>query len=165
MERHIYTQKMISPIGELWISATEKGLIRLSLEEPENHTHQPNKHSEEAAQQLTEYFEGTLQEFTVALDWQDYSEFYQSVWSYLLDIPYGETRTYLDIAKHIGKPKGAQAVGQANGKNPIPIIVPCHRILGSDGSLTGFALGISVKEQLLQLENPRQFARQGNLFY
>lgn len=164
MENPNYAQKIASPIGDLWICASQKGITSICYEEPDEYMGKGNDLSQLAAEELGSYFQGTLKKFTVDLDWQDHSDFYQSVWTYLLDIPYGETRTYLDIARHIGKPKGSQAVGQANGKNPIPIIVPCHRVLGSNGSLTGFALGLDIKEQLLQLENPKQFARQGKLF-
>ncbi|MCL4107171.1 UNVERIFIED_CONTAM: hypothetical protein GTU68_032986 [Idotea baltica] len=92
------------------------------------------------------------------------TSFYQKVWNELLKIPYGETASYLDIAKKLGDPNSTRAVGMANGKNPIAIIVPCHRVIGSNGSLTGYAYGNEIKRQLLALENPKEYAINGTLF-
>ncbi|TDY22053.1 methylated-DNA-[protein]-cysteine S-methyltransferase [Paraburkholderia sp. BL6665CI2N2] len=104
-----------------------------------------------AERQLTEYFAGTRERFDLALDFSG-TEFQKKVWSALLSIPYGETRTYGDIAKQIGQPTAVRAVGAANGRNPVSIIAPCHRVIGSSGQLTGFAGGLSAKEALLTLE-------------
>ena len=160
-----FIQQISSPIGVLCIRASEKGLRSVGLTDRkisvEDHT---NSHTQLAAKELVQYFKGELKEFSTALDWEGYSDFYISVWSYLLTIPSGQTRSYLDIAKHLNNPGASRAVGLANGKNPIPIIVPCHRVIGSDGSLTGFALGLEVKQKLLQIENPTSFAIQGSLF-
>jgi methylated-DNA-[protein]-cysteine S-methyltransferase len=101
--------------------------------------------------QLTEYFAGTRSRFDLPLD-AGGTDFQQSVWTALADIPYGELRSYRDIAISIGNPKAVRAVGAANGRNPIPIVVPCHRVIGSDGSLTGFAGGLPMKTKLLTLE-------------
>jgi len=101
--------------------------------------------------QLTEYFAGKRRDFDLPLR-AGGTEFQQQVWSALVDIPYGELRSYQDIANAIGKPKAVRAVGAANGRNPLPIVVPCHRVIGSDGSLTGFAGGLAMKTQLLTLE-------------
>ena len=101
--------------------------------------------------QLTEYFKGERSEFTVKLDMQG-TNFQQRVWRQLLTIPYGRTTTYGNIAQQIGDPKAAQAVGAANGQNPIPIIVPCHRVIGSDGDLVGYGGGLWRKKWLLAHE-------------
>lgn len=104
-----------------------------------------------AAVQLEEYFAGQREHFDLVLNPQG-TEFQQEVWTSLRAIPYGQLRSYGDIAKSINRPKAVRAVGAANGRNPIPIIVPCHRVIGSNGSLTGFAGGLDMKEQLLKLE-------------
>ena len=103
------------------------------------------------AAQLTEYFSGERCHFDLPLD-AGGTAFQQTVWAALADIPFGELRSYADIANSIGKPKAVRAVGAANGRNPIPIVVPCHRVIGSDGSLTGFAGGLPMKTTLLTLE-------------
>lgn len=105
----------------------------------------------ETEQQLREYFAGIRKSFDVLLK-PDGTAFFQSVWKALLDIPYGETRTYGDIAKAVGKPKAARAVGMANHYNPIMIIIPCHRVIGANGQLVGYAAGLDVKRRLLDLE-------------
>lgn len=105
----------------------------------------------EVRRQLRAYFRGELREFDVPLEMEG-TEFQLSVWKELLKIPYGETASYLEIARRIGNEKAVRAVGLANGQNPIPIIVPCHRVIGSDGSLTGFGGGMENKRRLLELE-------------
>ena len=102
-------------------------------------------------EQLSEYFAGERTHFDLPLN-AGGTAFQQTVWSALADIPYGEVRSYKDVAKAIGKPKAVRAVGVANGRNPLPIVVPCHRVIGSDGSLTGFAGGLPTKTRLLTLE-------------
>jgi methylated-DNA-[protein]-cysteine S-methyltransferase len=109
----------------------------------------------EARRQLVEYFAGTRDRFDLELDFNG-TEFQRQVWRALLDIPYGETRSYREIAIQIGRPAAVRAVGAANGKNPISIIAPCHRVIGASGHLTGFAGGIAVKARLLALESARQ---------
>lgn len=116
----------------------------------------------ETERQLREYFAGTRKQFNLELDFAG-TEFQKRVWQALLTIPFGETRSYSDIAHQIGNPKAVRAVGAANGKNPISIIAPCHRVIGSNGTLTGFAGGLTAKQTLLQLEgirfeNPNQAA-------
>ncbi|MBP2412385.1 methylated-DNA-[protein]-cysteine S-methyltransferase [Arthrobacter stackebrandtii] len=106
-----------------------------------------------AQEQLGEYFAGQLREFSIPLAPAG-SEFQQRVWSALRDIPYGELRSYGELAATLGDPSMAQAVGSANGRNPISIIVPCHRVVGADGSLVGYAGGLERKQFLLELENP-----------
>jgi methylated-DNA-[protein]-cysteine S-methyltransferase len=104
-----------------------------------------------AASQLKEYFAGERSEFDIPLNAAG-TDFQHSVWSALTRIPHGELRSYSDIARDIDRPKAVRAVGAANGRNPIPVIVPCHRVIGSDGSLTGFAGGLEIKRELLILE-------------
>lgn len=106
----------------------------------------------EAVKQLNEYFEGKRKVFDLSVNPKG-TEFMQSVWKELEKIPYGKTATYKEIAERVGNPKAARAVGMANNKNPIPIIIPCHRVIGANGKLVGYALGLNMKEQLLKLEN------------
>ena len=105
----------------------------------------------EVSIQLRAYLNGKLKTFTVPLAPRG-TEFQRAVWNALLEIPYGETRSYSEIARAIGRPDAVRAVGTANGANPIPIIIPCHRVIGANGSLTGFGGGLDVKRQLLMLE-------------
>lgn len=104
-----------------------------------------------AAEELGAYFAGRRRDFTLPLD-PSGSDFQRQVWQTLRSIPYGETRTYGQIAEQIGRRRAARAVGMANNRNPIAILIPCHRVIGSDGSMTGYAAGIAVKERLLALE-------------
>ena len=103
------------------------------------------------AMQLKEYFAGKRKKFEVPLDPQG-TEFQKKVWKALQEIPYGKTRSYKQIAKMIGQPKACRAVGMANNKNPIWILIPCHRVIGADGSLTGYGGGIKMKQKLLEIE-------------
>ncbi|MBN9246930.1 MAG: methylated-DNA--[protein]-cysteine S-methyltransferase, partial [Hyphomicrobium sp.] len=105
--------------------------------------------------QLGEYFSGDRKVFSVPLDLRG-TEFQKKVWSALLAIPFGQTQSYSEIARQIGVPNGSRAVGAANGRNPVSIIVPCHRAIGANGSLTGFAGGLEIKRFLLALENEGQ---------
>lgn len=105
----------------------------------------------EAARQLEEYLDGKLKSFNLPLA-PEGTDFQQTVWAALRDIPYGETRTYKQVAEVIGKPEASRAVGAANNKNPILIITPCHRVIGTDGKLVGYAAGLAVKEKLLEME-------------
>ena len=106
---------------------------------------------QEAAKQLSEYFEGSRRNFTVPLRPQG-TPFQRRCWDALVQIPYGQTRTYAQQAAMIGQPKACRAVGMANHRNPLPILIPCHRVIGSSGSLTGYAGGLNVKEYLLNTE-------------
>ena len=145
-----------SPVGRLKLVASDTGLAAILWEKDdparvrlgdmvENPDHPILK---ETARQLGDYFAGQLQAFTVPLDFRG-TDFQKQVWAALLAIPFGETRTYGEIARQLGRPSASRAVGAANGRNPISIIAPCHRVLGSDGSLTGFAGGLAAKELLL----------------
>ena len=104
-----------------------------------------------AKKELEEYFEGKRKEFDLPLE-QEGTEFQKKVWEALERIPYGETRTYKDVAKMVGNEKASRAIGMANNKNSIPIIIPCHRVIGSNGKLVGYALGLDMKKYLLDLE-------------
>jgi methylated-DNA-[protein]-cysteine S-methyltransferase len=116
----------------------------------------------ETGRQLRAYFAGTLREFSLPLDLQG-SEFQLSVWRELLTIPYGETRSYQEIACLLDKPRAVRAVGAANGANPVAIVVPCHRVIGSGGSLVGYGGGLPLKKRLLELEGA-PVTQQGELF-
>jgi methylated-DNA-[protein]-cysteine S-methyltransferase len=108
----------------------------------------------EAARQLADYFDGRRRQFDLALDASG-TPFQQQVWAALRTIPYGETRSYSQIAEQIGRPRAVRAVGAANGRNPISIVTPCHRVIGAGGALTGFAGGLEVKARLLEFEAGR----------
>lgn len=108
----------------------------------------------EAVRQLESYFAGELTEFTLPME-PSGTVFMKKVWSALCEIPYGKTATYGEIAEKVGVPKGARAVGLANNRNPIPIFIPCHRVIGADGSLTGYAGGLEMKKRLLDLEKSK----------
>ena len=105
----------------------------------------------ECYRQLEEYFTGNRMQFNIPLDFEG-TEFQKKVWCQLLKIPYGETRSYKEVAIAIGNEKACRAIGMANNKNPIPIIIPCHRVIGSNGKLVGYAGGLNVKEKLLNIE-------------
>ena len=155
-----YIYKVIeTPLGKLKLVASEKGLAAVLWEndDPRRVRLGPlvegadNEFLKEAEKQLRAYFRGELKKFTVPLDFNG-TDFQKSVWTALLTIPFGETRSYAEIARQIGKPDASRAVGAANGRNPISIIAPCHRVLGSNGRLTGFAAGLEAKDELLKLE-------------
>ena len=114
--------------------------------------------------QLDEYFKGQRKEFDLSFDWSEATPFYKAVWKELLKIPYGHTTSYLKIAERLGDAKAVRAVGQANRNNPIAIIVPCHRVIASNGELHGYFYGLDFKRKLLALENPMAFSAQGELF-
>ena len=108
---------------------------------------------QQAVEELTAYFAGRLTDFTVPVAPQG-TPFQQRVWAALQQIPYGETRSYRQLAEAVGQPKACRAVGMANHRNPIPILIPCHRVVGADGSLTGYGGGLEIKSRLLRLEQP-----------
>jgi methylated-DNA-[protein]-cysteine S-methyltransferase len=154
---------MKSPVGPLLLAGDERGLLRISFGMVSNGGGKREKFpkagwNEDAApfaelmRQLRAYFAGELKEFDVPLRLEG-TEFQLRVWQALRGIPYGETISYLELAKRIGDTKAVRAVGLANGSNPIPIIVPCHRVIGSDGSLVGFGGGLQTKQKLLALES------------
>ena len=157
-KRHVF-KRVASPVGTLTLVATDTGLaailwenerpdrVRLDIER-EDVRHPVLV---EAERQLAEYFAGRRKRFALKLDVSG-TPFQRKVWEALLTIPFGETRSYAQIAKQIGHPSAARAVGAANGRNPLSIVAPCHRVVGSSGALTGFAAGLDVKARLLALE-------------
>lgn len=141
-----------TPAGPVTIASNGSALIGLLIGEHQlNGENKPNEVTNRAANQLQEYFAGKRTTFDVPLALQG-TEFQKQVWEALRDIPYGETRSYRDIAEVIGSPKAYRAVGSANNRNPIHIIVPCHRVIGANGNPVGYAAGVQVKEYLLDLE-------------
>lgn len=141
-----------SPLGDLWAEATDRGLSRLTFGVPPEAVRGASHPVLEAlAHQLDEYWAGRLRTFSVPLDLQG-SPFQQKVWAGLLTIPWGRTRTYLEQARMLGDEKAVRAVASANGRNPVAIVVPCHRVIGSDGTLTGYAGGLDRKRALLERE-------------
>ncbi len=142
-----------SPIGRLRLVSDGAALQRIEFPDMhgEDGEHRSDRVLETTAKQLDEYFDGRRKRFSIKLA-AGGTEFQQQVWAALEDIPFGELRSYGDIAHQIGNRKAVRAVGAANGRNPIPIVVPCHRVIGSNGKLTGFAGGLPAKRTLLQLE-------------
>jgi O-6-methylguanine DNA methyltransferase len=153
----IYYNIIESPIGPILLAGNEKGLKRLTFLKDKKRIETPADWIEnkelfrEAAKQLEAYFTGKLESFNLKLA-PEGTNFQKSVWKALCKIPYGETRTYKEIAESVGKPKAYRAVGLANNRNPIAIIIPCHRVIGANGKLTGYASGLDIKEFLLELE-------------
>jgi len=147
----MYTDYFESPLGLIEFKASDEGIMQLIFCGAEQDTARPNKITAQCQVELAEYFSGSRKVFTLPLDPQG-TTFQKLVWHYLSEIPYGKSVTYLDIAKKVNKPKGSQAVGGANGRNPISIVVPCHRVIGSNGLLTGYAGGIERKLWLLEHE-------------
>jgi methylated-DNA-[protein]-cysteine S-methyltransferase len=156
--RHVCTH-VTSPVGRLTIVTTDRGLSAILWENDRPNRVRLNIAGEdsahallaEAERQLAEYFAGRRQRFTVPLD-PSGTAFQRDVWDALRTIPFGETRSYSQIAHQIGHPRAVRAVGAANGRNPLSIVVPCHRVIGVTGELTGFAGGLDVKARLLALE-------------
>ena len=159
IRKSYFFKSIDSPVGKLKLVASGAGLaailwendppgrVRLEvLAEDRNHPVLL-----EAEKQLSEYFAGQRTSFDLRLDFAG-TEFQRKVWKALLEIPFGETRTYGQIARQLGNPNAMRAVGAANGRNPISIVAPCHRVIGADGDLTGFAGGLKVKEYLLGME-------------
>lgn len=143
-----------SPIGPLQLVASPTGLRAVDFGVDPRRAEIPEGDSpvlEQAARQLDEYFDGRRRAFDVALEPVG-TEFQLSVWRVLHTIPYGETISYGEQARRLGDARKARAVGGANGRNPLPIVVPCHRVIGSSGALTGFGGGLPIKEELLRLE-------------
>ncbi|KJX75328.1 methylated-DNA--[protein]-cysteine S-methyltransferase [Mycobacterium lepromatosis] len=152
----IHCRIVDSPIGPLALAGYSSVLTNLRMVD---HTYEPSRVGwlpeddafAEAVSQLDAYFSGELNEFAIELDLRG-TEFQQRVWRALKTIPYGETRSYGEIAKQVGAPGAARAVGLANSRNPIPVIVPCHRVIGASGQLTGYSGGLERKLTLLELE-------------
>jgi len=158
-------RELPTPVGVLTLIASDRGITHI-LFEKEKETDASLRSDvppaggtdevlDEAVSQLQEYFAGARREFDLPLD-LDGTDFQREAWLALADVPYGETTTYGEQAQRIGRPGAFRAVGAANGRNPVPIVLPCHRIIGADGSLTGFGGGLDVKQQLLDHEQAQQ---------
>jgi O-6-methylguanine DNA methyltransferase len=165
----LFTTNFDSPVGPLFLAASERGLVALEFDArlPGQQSIRPNPRDLRAekngitfepslelncyTKELEEYFDGKRREFTFPLDLRG-TDFQLACWRALLAIPYGETRTYADIARATGKPNAFRAAGMANNRNPIAIVVPCHRVIASDGTLCGYGGGLDIKRKLLELE-------------
>ena len=150
-----------TPIGYLEVTATEKGIHSLYFLDFRVRVNRVPHEMKESVLQLKEYFNGYRQGFTLPLDIEG-TPFQVKVWNELLKIPYGSTITYMELANRIGEPKALRAVGHANGSNPVSVIIPCHRVIGHDGRLVGYAGGLKRKKWLLEHEHA---FKQGDLFY
>ena len=155
-----YKMSMKTPIGNLILVATDTKLSLIHFDNPQANNkfklpegliEKKNSILQEAKRQLSEYFKGQRQTFDLPLEWNG-TEFQNAVWKALTEIKYGDTKSYSELAEKVGSPKAVRAVGMTNGRNPIPIVVPCHRVIGKNGTLTGFAGGLEVKDFLLRLE-------------
>ncbi len=166
----LHSTNMDSPIGPLFLAASAKGLVALEFDvrSPGQQSIRPNPrdlrseknaitfvpssgHMQHYLAELGEYFRGQRRKFSFPLDLRG-TDFQVACWNALLAIPYGETRSYADIACAVGKPNAFRAVGMANNRNPIAIVVPCHRVIASDGTLCGYGGGLDIKRKLLELE-------------
>jgi methylated-DNA-[protein]-cysteine S-methyltransferase len=154
---HISYTYMESPVGRLLLAADDTGLKCISFSTGKGARQPEPGWTPDAAplagtvRQLQAYFVGELRQFHIKLA-PEGSDFQRAVWDALCTIPYGATATYGEIAARIGRPRAVRAVGAANGRNPLPIVIPCHRVIGSDGKLTGYGGGLPIKEALLALE-------------
>lgn len=146
---------MKTPIGNIEITEDNGKIISIKKTE-KNIISTDNKILLQAEKELEEYFDGKRKKFTLPLDLRG-TDFQLRVWNVLREIPYGETRSYKEVALAAGNEKASRAVGMANNKNPILIVVPCHRVIGSNGAMTGFACGLDVKKKLLELEKKNSF--------
>ncbi|MCM3628520.1 methylated-DNA--[protein]-cysteine S-methyltransferase [Paenibacillus glycanilyticus] len=178
----VYWDTLVHPVlhhRPIYLVATDKGLVQVTLPHEsimENVrawvtkkipnailTQEPAKVAPYKLQ-LQEYLEGSRKKFTFSLDFRG-TPFQNLVWQALFNIPYGEMRSYAEIAESVGNPKAVRAVGTANGRNPIPIVVPCHRVIGKNNTLTGFRGGLQMKEELLHLEGVQSFKNIGHEKY
>jgi methylated-DNA-[protein]-cysteine S-methyltransferase len=141
-----------TPLGELYLVFSGRLLTGVSFEKPVGLFMRKNGETEAVKRELTEYFEKGRRGFTCGTAFLEGTDFERQVWSLLKEVPYGETRTYKWVAEKVGKPHAFRAAGNALGKNPIPIIFPCHRIIESDGSIGGYSSGIDIKRRLLEIE-------------
>lgn len=153
----LYYATLPSPLGELLLVSGPTRLTRIVFPneqadvQPQPNWKKGNSVTRAAARQLNEYFARQRETFDLPLEFQG-TPFQQRVWRALLQIPYGETISYAELARRVGRPKAQRAVGAANGSNPLPIVIPCHRVIGSNGSLTGYGGGLDIKRQLLEIE-------------
>ncbi len=173
----LHVTELESPIGMLRIASTERGLAWVGLPHgggrglggwirrhaPDARRVPGSLRSSEAAPQLVEYLEGRRLRFDLALDLRG-TPFQRAVWRALLAIPYGETASYADVARALGRPEATRAVGAANGANPVPLVVPCHRVIAASGELGGYGAGLELKARLLAMERGHaEHAAQGRL--
>jgi len=163
----LFCFRTFSPVGALFLAASAKGLVRLEFEARVQNLNPKTIQLQESRKalaayldQLNEYFAGRRREFSIPLDLRG-TEFQLKCWRALLDIPYGETRSYRDLAQAIGQPKAFRAVGMSNNRNPVAIVVPCHRVIAADGSLCGYGGGLDIKRKLLELEGAQLPASAG----
>ena len=161
----VHTSWVEAPIGSFRIASTQRGLAYVELPHasgrgldgwlrqraPDARCEPGDEPNRAAATQILEYLEGERTEFDLPLDLRG-TPFQRRVWDALLEIPYGETVSYGTLARRLGRPSAARAVGAANGRNPISIVIPCHRVIGRSGDLTGYAGGVGIKKALLELE-------------
>ena len=158
----MYFSHLDSPVGPLLLAADESGLRQLAFpcektkQTPPSDWQENGAFFSETTRQLTAYFASELRTFDLPLAPQG-TPFQLQVWQTLPEIPYGQTLSYGDLAQKIGNPKASRAVGAANGQNPLPILIPCHRVIGANGRLTGFAGGLETKKVLLSLEQRHSF--------
>ena len=155
-KREIFVDTKNTALGKVIVGCTDKGLSfasmkKIKVRDSDQVRRKPNAMTKKALKQIDEYMSGKRQTFDLPLDIEG-TEFQMKVWKELNRIPYGKTRTYGDIAKRVGNPKGSRAIGMACNRNPVGIVVPCHRVVGSTGALTGYEGGLNKKEKLLQLE-------------
>lgn len=156
-EENLFLTYLDSPIGIVEVAATAEAIKKIEfVDDKMDRTVPPVAVLQEAADQLTAYFDGKLQQFDLPLA-PEGTAFRQKVWQALLQIPFGQTTSYLDIARAIGNPKAVRAVGGANHHNPISIVIPCHRVIGANGKLTGYGGGLWRKEWLLQHERTTRY--------
>lgn len=145
----VYVKSLSSPIGNIVIKSNGRAITDIFLGEYEKEN--PDRLTEKAVTELSQYFDGTLIRFSFPIELNG-TDFQKRVWKILTEIPYGETLSYGDVAERLGGKRYSRAVGGAVNKNPVLIAVPCHRVIGADGSLTGFACGLEVKKYLLDFE-------------
>lgn len=150
-----------SPIGNLYLIFSGSSLVGLSFKRPNRVHFKKGNAPLPVKKELSEYFEKGREEFTHDIGFNRGTDFDRKVWLTLREVPYGETRTYKWLAERIGNPQAYRAVGQALSRNPIPIILPCHRIIESDGSIGGYSSGVDIKRRLLEIEYYTKLAKKG----
>jgi methylated-DNA-[protein]-cysteine S-methyltransferase len=148
----MYNSYIKTPLGLVWIDASDSGLTGISFKQRAECKPKHNIHTDNASKQLMEYFAGERQAFNLTYDISG-TDFRMRVWQELQKIPYGSTISYKELAVRVGNPKAVRAVGGANNKNPLGIVIPCHRVIGADGGLVGYGEGLDKKKWLLDLEN------------
>ncbi|MED4164977.1 methylated-DNA--[protein]-cysteine S-methyltransferase [Halalkalibacterium halodurans] len=159
---NLYQDYYFSPIGPMEILSSDTHVLYIRFSTTTSHQ-RPNEQTDHCIRELTDYFAGTLKQFTVAIHMRG-TPFQQEVWKALASIPYGDTQTYQQIAALIGRENAYRAVGQAIGHNPLALVIPCHRVVGKTGKLTGFAWGMERKKQLLDHEAQSRYVSLRNVF-